>query len=673
LPEVRMIKLTVVAPYEEFGELFRKTFAEHDEKIHRGNEQNAAYEIEVVVEYRHENIQKMALDCNVVIARGFSAHLLRNREVYVPVVEIPVTANDIIRCLLESKERFGERRVALMGTRNIVYPAERLFGMMGWDVETILMPSQLGMETEKAFERLKNRDCVVVGGKPICDYARAIGMDAIMIVSGREAMWQAITEAKRVAYISRLEEEKGQRFKTILDYTFEGILSLDRENRVTVINATCEKILGLAGSQAIGRKLEELLPGTPFAQMAGRDEEWLDEVISHNGILLAVNKTGIVLKARRVGSVITFQNVSRIQEVEGRIRTKTSERGLVARHRFEDIAGRCHRIVETIQVARKFSEVDSNALIVGKSGTGKEIFAQSIHNLSRRRKEPFVAINCAAIPENLLESELFGYVEGAFTGAVKKGKAGLIELAHRGTLFLDEIGELPLSLQGRLLRVLQEKELMRLGHDRIISVDVRIISATNRELFDLVEQGKFREDLYYRLDVLKIRLPTLAERREDIPLLAGKFLREYGGRSGGGKVQTLTEEAEALLMALPWGGNVRELKNACERLAVLCDAAVIGRADVERVLEDKVRAWRGGPASTGAGRTPPAQRGEAGPGRKGAMGSLPEVETLSGEPAVTPERIAELIRQGHPKARIAAMVGIDRTTLWRRMKRHRTG
>jgi PAS domain S-box-containing protein len=658
-----MIKLTVVAPYEEFGELFRKTFAEHDEKVHRENEQNAAYEIEVVVEYRHENIQKMALDCNVVIARGFSAHLLRNREIYVPVVEIPVTANDIIRCLLESKERFGERRAALMGTRNIVYPAERLFGMMGWDVETILMPSQLGMETERAFERLKDRNRVVVGGKPTCDYARSIGMDAVMIVSGREAMWQAITEAKRVAYISRLEEEKGQRFKAILDYTFEGILSLDRENRVTVINATCEKILGLAGSQAIGRKLEELLPGTPFAQMAGRDEEWLDEVVSHNGVLLAVNKTGVVLKGRKVGSVITFQNVSRIQEVEGRIRTKTSERGLVARHRFDDIAGRCDRIRETIQVARKFSEVDSNALIVGKSGTGKEIFAQSIHNASRRRKEPFVAINCAAIPENLLESELFGYVEGAFTGAVKKGKAGLIELAHRGTLFLDEIGELPLSLQGRLLRVLQEKELMRLGHDRIISVDVRIISATNRELFDLVEQGKFREDLYYRLDVLKLRLPTLAERREDIPLLAGKFLREHGSRSGGGKAQTLTEEAEGLLMALPWGGNVRELKNACERLAVLCDATTIGRADVERVLEDKVRALKSAELSR-----------PAIPGEKGGGGSetMPVEEPLRG-PAATPEAIDALIRQGHSKARIAAMLGIDRTTLWRRMRRHHTG
>ena len=336
----------------------------------------------------------------------------------------------------------------------------------------------------------------------------------------------------------------------------------------------------------------------------------------------------------------------------------------MARHHFGDIIGRSDRIRETIQVARKFSEVDSNALIVGKSGTGKEIFAQSIHNASKRKHEPFVAINCAAIPENLLESELFGYVEGAFTGAVKKGKTGLIELAHRGTLFLDEIGELPLSLQGRLLRVLQEKELMRLGHDRIISVDVRIISATNKDLSDLVEKGKFREDLYYRLDVLKIQLPTLDERKEDIPLLAQSFIDEYVRNAVDGQKCAITDEAKKRLMELTWKGNIRELKNACERLAVLCESCVIDRVDVDRVLDYKT-------LSAPVGRSEQSAGGPTGEetGRHQNAGTLqPE---LPGKADLTPEAISDFLKQGHKKAAIARMFGIDRTTLWRHMKRHR--
>ncbi len=643
----RMIKITVIAPYEEFGELFKKTFQKHDEKVHKQNEEQSEYEIEVIVEYNHENIQKMKLDCNVVIARGFSAYLLRNRESYVPVVEIPVTANDIIHCLLESKKLYGNKRVVVMGTRNVIYQADHLSEVMGLDVETILMPSQMGRETEKAYAKLKNHDCVVVGGKPTCDYARRIGIDNILIVSGRNAMWQAITEAKRIAYISRIEEEKAQRFKTILDYTFEGIISLDKKNRITVINATCEKILGIDTKEIIGRKIEEVLAKTRFSELINHTDTCLDEVIQHNHMPLAVNKTGIVLKNERVGSVITFQYVSKIQEIEGRIRTKTNERGHVAKHHFGDILGNGDKIKDTIGMARKFSGVDSNVLIVGKSGTGKEIFAQSIHNSSKRRNEPFVAINCAAIPENLLESELFGYVEGAFTGAAKRGKQGLIELAHRGTLFLDEISEMPLTLQGRLLRVLQEKELMRLGHDRIISVDVRIVSATNKDLFDLVEKGKFREDLYYRLDVLKIQLPPLDDRREDIPLLADSFVNEYAKPDG--TSCRMTAEAKERLRELNWTGNIRELKNACERLVVLSESPVIDKSDVERVLDYKIQQIRSAKPIT-------MNLGDS-----------------QGEPfdrmTMTEERISDLLKQGYSKIKIARMYGVDRTTLWRRMKK----
>jgi PAS domain S-box-containing protein len=663
LGDIDMIKIAVIAPYEEFGELFKKTFQKHDEKVHKENEEQSEYEIEVIVEYNHENIQKLKLDSNVVIARGFSAYLLRNRESYVPVVEIPVTANDIIRCLVESQKRYGSKPVVVIGTRNVIYQADNLSGMMGLEIETILMPSQMGGETEKAFAKLKNRDSVIVGGKPTCVHARSIGMDNIMIVSGRNAMWQAITEAKRIAYISRIEEEKAQRFKTILDYTFDGIISLDKKNRITVINATCEKILGIKTNDMIGRKIEDVLPKTRFSELINNTDTCLEEVIQHNHMPLAVNKTGIVLKNERVGSVITFQYVSTIQEVEGRIRTKTNGRGHVAKHHYCDIIGRSDKIKDTIKMAKKFSAVDSNALIVGRSGTGKEIFAQSIHNSSKRRNEAFVAINCAAIPENLLESELFGYVEGAFTGAAKRGKQGLIELAHRGTLFLDEIGEMPLTIQGRFLRVLQEKELMRLGHDRIISVDVRIISATNQDLLDLVETGKFREDLYYRLDVLKIQLPSLDDRKEDIPLLADCFINEFAKNSHGGKVCRITDEAKRRLMELRWNGNIRELKNACERLVVLNESCVIDESDVERVLDYKIQQMKRSNEEkrTGEKVLKPDIDKRVMVNLKDKRNERPDKMTMNRE-------IADLLKQGYSKVEIAKIYRIDRTTLWRRMR-----
>lgn len=221
----------------------------------------------------------------------------------------------------------------------------------------------------------------------------------------------------------------------------------------------------------------------------------------------------------------------------------------------------------------------SSVVIYGQSGTGKELFAQSIHNASPRRDYPFIAINCASIPENLLESELFGYCEGAFTGARKGGKAGYFELAHKGTLFLDEIGEMDLGLQARILRALQEKEVSRVGADHVISIDVRIISASNKRLLDLVRQNRFREDLYYRLNVLSIEIPPLRERKEDIPLLIDVLQARQQ------TFATLSSEALEFVSSYPWHGNVRELGNFVERISYL-SKDVITLPDARTQLDD---------------------------------------------------------------------------------------
>jgi transcriptional regulator with PAS, ATPase and Fis domain len=239
----------------------------------------------------------------------------------------------------------------------------------------------------------------------------------------------------------------------------------------------------------------------------------------------------------------------------------------MASYHFNDIAGQSEKFLEAKYIATEFSKYDATTLILGESGTGKELFAQSIHNNSSRRNRPFIAVNCAALPLSLLESELFGYAEGAFTGAVRRGKKGLFEIADTGTIFLDEISELDLSGQVRLLRALAEKCIRRVGDDCIIPIDVRVIAATNKNLSKLVAEERFREDLYYRLNVLTVEIPPLRERTGDIQPLLNHFLSVYGKKTG--KYITLSGGAYNVMEQYPWRGNVRQLKNFCERLVII--------------------------------------------------------------------------------------------------------
>ncbi|MDK2800993.1 MAG: hypothetical protein PWP27_2626 [Clostridiales bacterium] len=644
-----MIKITAIAPYKEFVDLATKTFKEHNEFVHKPEYEQNEYEFEVILAYGADQVRKLKLDSDVVIARGVTAYDLRNREYYIPVVEIPVAGNDLIHCLNECKKRFGKQEVAVIGSRNMIYGVERLSGIVGLKIKSFFMtkreeaPGLVDMARKQGIK-------VVVGGIPTCEYANSLGLNTVLIKSGKESIWQAVTEAKRVAYISRIEQEKALRFKTILDYAYEGVIAIDNKQTITVFNSAAEKTLGINGQNAIGKKIDDVIPPSKLKNLLITNEEYIDEIVKFNNIQLAVNKVFIVLKGEHLGTVLTFQNVTRIQEMEGKIRTKIYTRGHIAKHTFKDIIGESKRINDVIQTAKKFSQVDSNILIVGETGTGKELFAQSIHNYSPRKKGPFVAVNCAALPENLLESELFGYVEGAFTGAVKGGKPGLFELAHRGTIFLDEISEISPKLQGRLLRVIQEKEIMRLGHDRVIPVDVRIISATNKELYELAQKGDFREDLYYRLDILKINLPPLRERKEDIPLIVDYFIRNNALQFGRGDL-VITDKAKRRLQNYAWPGNIRQLRNICERLVVISQCNIIDERDVIAVLPDS------NDVKTSF---------ETDDIINTANGSHNYAEQLK---SFEREKIKAVLEQvGYNKMKAAKNLGISRTTLWRRMK-----
>jgi transcriptional regulator with PAS, ATPase and Fis domain len=288
---------------------------------------------------------------------------------------------------------------------------------------------------------------------------------------------------------------------------------------------------------------------------------------------------------------------------------------------------------------------DTSVLISGPSGVGKELFAQGIHNFSQRRNSPFVAINSAALPESLIESELFGYVEGSFTGATKKGKAGLFEMAHGGTIFLDEISELPLLLQGRLLRVLQEKQVMRIGDNKLIPVDVRIICATNRDLRSLVSQNLFRVDLYFRIATLGLFIPPLSERVEDIVVLSDHFVEEYSRRY---RKDPLVLAADALefLRHYNFEGNVRELQGMIERAVVICEGTAIGARDLMVMPVSILK-----------------------PDAEGYRLAFSEGRTLRN---LEDEYIDYVYKKTNGSMKeCSAILGIDRTTLWRRIKERR--
>ncbi|NLY70151.1 MAG: sigma 54-interacting transcriptional regulator, partial [Clostridiales bacterium] len=297
------------------------------------------------------------------------------------------------------------------------------------------------------------------------------------------------------------------------------------------------------------------------------------------------NKVPVKIKNKVEGAVVNFKEIEQVIEMEKKIRAELWKKKSVAKYSINDIAGISKKITEAKELVRRFGKFDSNVLIWGETGTGKELFAQSIHNESKRKNEPFYAINCATLPENLLESELFGYAEGSFTGAKKGGKAGLFELAHNGTLFLDEIGDMPLSFQSKLLRALQEKDIRRIGDDKLISVDVRIIAASNKNLYHEVLKGNFREDLYYRIDVMNLKIPPLRERMEDIPYLIEYFMKIYKKEFNSNRNYVFDDNAMNFLKNYMWRGNVRELQNFVERIYIYGnEKKVINEEDVRDLL-----------------------------------------------------------------------------------------
>lgn len=353
----------------------------------------------------------------------------------------------------------------------------------------------------------------------------------------------------------------------ILELMEQSLISFDTEGKVTDINASGAKALGLRREQCIGHSLNELL---------GVNKTWLmaSDQSTGNFTIKTADGTGLVkAQAKKL-----YANDGSVQGVLAAFKKAEPNRvladGLTARYCFDDIITGCPNFRAVIDKCRRVAQGNTPVLLLGETGTGKEVLAQSLHQASTRCAGPFVVVNCAALPAELIESELFGYDEGAFTGSRKGGYPGKFELAHGGTIFLDEIGELPLLAQAKLLRVLQERQVMRLGATKIVPVDIRVIAATNQDLASMVEQGQFRRDLFYRLNVVTVNIPPLRERTDDLLLLVQHFLAKHTRQAGKGSM-TCSPGCISKLKTYPWPGNVRELENTLEGLVNLVEESVI--------------------------------------------------------------------------------------------------
>ena len=588
---------------------------------------------EVVKKYINDGIE-------VIVSRGGTASLLE-KEVDIPMVYIQVTITDILQSLLELKKM--PDNIGIAGFENMIYGVEEIAKILNTNFVEILISK--AEEADMKINRAINRGIdFIVGDAISVKLAKKYGINGKFINSGKESIYRALQEALLIAKVRRQDEHKSEMIRTIIQKSHDGIIATNEENRISLFNPEAEKIFHRIKYEVLGKKVEDICSSINEKKL---NEE--EELLINNKQYL-IKKSLIYVKDVNKGSIYLLQNISEMQKLERNIRKKLSSKGLVAKYSLEDTIGKSPACVKMKNKAKKYALTNSTILITGESGTGKEMLVQGIHNISDRAQGPFVALNCATLPENLLESELFGYVDGAFTGAKRGGRQGMFELAHGGTLFLDEIGEMPLSLQSRILRVLQEREVMPLGGESIIPIDVRIIAATNQNLSKMLEEGKFRSDLYYRLNILRIHMPTLAERKEDIPLLADKLLQKMQYINP--NLKSITEEAKSFLSNCKWPGNIRQFVNMMERIMLLTDGDTITKQDVINAYEDDKEILT------------------SSNNEKGIIESTEPINTVDKNLAQMEIELLRkvLVEENYNYTKAAKRLGIHRTTLWRKLK-----
>ncbi|MTI86281.1 MAG: PAS domain-containing protein [Firmicutes bacterium] len=478
-------------------------------------------------------------------------------------------------------------------------------------------------------------------------------------IIGAVAVFQDITELQNIIDELSDDNERIRELKnlleTILDLSSDGIIAVDRDYKITMCNKSFASFLNRTPEDIIGKNVKEVYGNPIFPQAMETGEPEYGYLTTLNGKEIIANRVPIVKEGQIVGALgsIVFGNIDDFFALTKKIRNLKSqldyykdelERVHRTKHSFDHIVGSSKEITFVKDTARRVAHSTSTVLIIGESGTGKELFAHALHTESMRRKGPFVKVNCAAVPENLLESELFGYQEGAFTGARKGGQVGKFELANGGTIFLDEIGDMSFHMQAKLLRVLQEKEIERLGDNRPRRVDVRVVTATNRNLEELITEGNFREDLYYRINVVSLSIPPLRERLDDLDSLVDYFIKKFN-KQFGQTVEGVAPDVATIFNNHDWPGNIRELENVVERAFNVIDGAIILRSHLPMYL----------------------QKISLNKNQRVTSGGLPELVEEAEKEAI----LEALSAANGNKMRAAKLLGISRAGLYKKLKRYK--
>ncbi len=580
---------------------------------------------------------------DVICSRGGTADYLKS-QLDVPVVDISTTALDLLRTLLPFSKKLG--KVAFFHYLTPMPEVQTVAKALGMEIREYFFHTREEMKA-RMLQAAAEGVQLGVGGALVTGMRDICGVEGILLEAGEDAVARSLNEALGIARVRRMDRQRHASLVTILDTVTEGIIATDSSNRLTLVNPAAAKLLDISPENALGLDARSVVPNTRTLEVLRKGQPELNEIQDLKGLTIVTNRVPIRSNGNILGVVCTFSGAERIRQAERRLRQKKD--AFRARWRMDDILTHDAAMEDLKSLAQRYARTDATVLLLGESGTGKELFAQGMHLASGRRDGPFVPVNCAAIPEDLLESELFGYEEGAFTGARRSGKPGMFEMAHDGTIFLDEIGELPLHLQARLLRVLQEREVMHVGGDETVRINARVICATNRDLAGEVAEGRFREDLYYRCNVLQIAIPPLRARGEDVLHLARTFLERHPAGRRPDAASVMVEAVRKELCGYSWPGNVRELESCMERLALSMELFP------ERSPQEHFACvFR--PTVSAKGR-PARNVGDVRPLRE----SLEEAEREILRRA--------LARCAGDAARAAKLLGIGRTTLWRKLQK----
>jgi len=582
----------------------------------------------------------------IIISRRGTAHLLRE-NLRIPVLSFPHRSLDILISLTQAAA--GSRKILLPVFRREWSGLEIIEDLLRIELVQKVYQDKTSLKQAVAAARREGCD-MAVGGSVTQQFAQAMGLQFTEIRTSDEDIATTIEDAKSIALSARNQKAATLRYRAIIDAASDGILAVDENGHVTTVNAAAAALLRLSQEDVLGRPISQLIPNSPVNQVLLTQKPISDRLTRIGKDRYIFNYHPVVLDGAVIGAVAAFRDTGQVMRAEQVVRRSLSK-GLVAKYELGDLIHASPAMRDVVNIGRQYAGTDSTVLIMGETGTGKEIFVHGIHRLSQRADQPFVSVNCAALPEQLLESELFGYEEGAFTGSKKGGKPGRFEIAHQGTIFLDEIDSTPEAVQIRLLRVLQEKEVMRVGGDRKIPVDVRIIAAASRDLNAAVQERKFRADLFFRLNVLRLQIPPLRQRLEDIPLLLDYFIRHFSDRHGLDPI-SLPEAYQTRLTAYGWPGNVRQLRNFAERLVMNCSLRC--SPDTLEVLYRELLQY-GSPQNQEAIVTAPAD----------TLRDRMKAQSLDSERTII---LDALEKCRFHKNRAAERLGISRTTLWRKIK-----